>query len=124
MSDKKEQYRVKRPWVGGPVAGTVIKGPVHPALLPNVEKVVGASDEAGAKEKAGSIISDAENSARDYLKDTQDAANAARDKIIADAQAEADKIVAQARTDADAILNGAKAEADKIVADAKHANKR
>jgi cell division septum initiation protein DivIVA len=94
MSEKKEVYRVKRTWVGGPELGAEVDGPIPSVLLPNVERVlVSGGDTSKADTKAAA-------------------------KVIDEAKAEAAKILDQARTDADGILNDAKLEAAKILEDA------
>ena len=107
MSEKKEVFRVKRPWVGGPELGVEIEGPIPAGLLPNVERVVVASLKDGDyAEKAAKIL---EQAKKEY------------DEIIAGANAlkdDAAKILEQAQIDVDKILADAKAEAEKIIADA------
>lgn len=93
MSEKKEVFRVKRTWVGGPDLGAEVDGPIPVVLLPNVERVVVLADASKADTKAAA-------------------------KVLEDAKAEAAKILDQARSDADGILNGAKLEAAKILEDA------
>lgn len=95
MPEKKEVFRVKRPWVGGPELGAEVDGPIPSVLLPNVERVVVTKKDDDSSGKAA--------------------------KIIDDAKAEATKILDQARDDADGILNGAKAEAEAIKAEAEKA---
>ena len=107
MSEKKEVFRVKRPWVGGPELGVEIEGPIPAGLLPNVERVVVASLKDGdSAEKAAKILEQAKKES---------------DEIIAGANAlkdDAAKILEQAQIDVDKILADAKAEAEKIIADA------
>lgn len=106
MSDKKEKFRVKRSWVGGPDVGTEIDGPIHPTLLPHVERIVGGGSDAS---KAAKILEQAKNES---------------DEIIAGANVlkdEAAKILEQARLDVEQILADAKAEAAKILEEAKPA---
>lgn len=93
MTEKKEAYRVKRAWVGGPEVGAEIKGPIHAALLPHVERILVGAKPDDSGEKAA--------------------------KVLEDAKAEAAKILDQARADAEGVLNGAKAEAAKLVEEAK-----
>lgn len=108
MSEKKEVFRVKRTWVGGPELGAEVNGPIPAVLLPNVERVVVAKskDDDGSTEKAAKILEQAK-------KDS--------DEIIAGANTlkdEAAKILEQAQADVEKILADAKAEAEKIISDA------
>jgi len=125
MTEKKEKFRVKRAWIGGPDVGAEIelKVPVNPSLLPNVELILnGVTDTSKAESKAAEIIADAEAKAKAFTDEAVEKFHEAREAVVAEAKAEAAKILDQARSDADGILNGAKAEAAKMLEEAKASN--
>lgn len=93
MSDQKEQYRVVREWVGGPAAGVVIDGPIHPVLESNVQKVVGEIVTGEGKKESQEIIDSAKAEAQKIIDDAKATANS----ILDDAEKDAEKIIAEAK---------------------------
>lgn len=112
--EKKERYRVVRPWVGGPELGDVIDGPVHPAIRSHVELVRGKKSQGA---EADQVIADAEAQAEEILA-TANAQKEESAKVLDDARAEAEKILTDARAEADTIIAEAKTEAERIAAEA------
>lgn len=109
MSEKKEQYRVIKPWAIGEggkeiKAGTIIDGPIHPALLSNVQKVVGEIVTGDSPKESKKIL---------------DAAKSEAEKIISAAKAEAEKLIDAAKADANSLLDEAQKDALSIVEEAK-----
>jgi cell division septum initiation protein DivIVA len=108
QSEKKELYRIVRPWTGKDgqptEVGAVIEGPIHPALLSNVQKVVGELVTGEAPKESEEIIKKAKAEAETIISDAKTEA----DGILADAKAEANRLLDEAQKDAETIINAAK----------------